>query len=171
MDWLREAPATPGGGDKLFDDEDEFFDLAAELESELGEAEGRLGGEALGQPEEPTLEEIVEGFKRGVAENLSSEDYDTHYNLGIAYREMGLLDEAIGEFQLAAKDPAHLVDCCSMLGVSFLEKGLPELQADPELLKTCFLNLMINAADAMPGGGTLTVSLQRGARGAHEAPS
>jgi hypothetical protein len=40
---------------------------------------------------------------------------------------MGLLDEAIGEFQLAAKDPAHLVDCCSMLGVSFLEKGLPEL--------------------------------------------
>jgi tetratricopeptide (TPR) repeat protein len=62
-----------------------------------------------------------------VAENLSAEDYDTHYNLGIAYREMGLLDEAIGEFQLAAKDPVHLVDCCSMLGVSFLEKGLPEL--------------------------------------------
>jgi tetratricopeptide (TPR) repeat protein len=127
MDWLREAPAAPAKvGDKLFDDEDEFFDLAAELESELGEEEGKLGGE-ISQPEEPTLEEIVEGFKKGVAENLSPEDYDTHYNLGIAYREMGLLDEAIGEFQLAAKDPGHLVDCCSMLGVSFLEKGLPEL--------------------------------------------
>jgi tetratricopeptide (TPR) repeat protein len=128
MDWLREAPATAAAaGDKLFDDEDEFFDLAAELEEELVEEEGRLGGDILGQPEEPTLEEIVEGFKKGVAENLSAEDYDTHYNLGIAYREMGLLDEAIGEFQLAAKDPAHLIDCCSMLGVSFLEKGLPEL--------------------------------------------
>lgn len=45
------------------------------------------------------------------------------------------------------------------------EKELPEIVADPELLKTCFLNLMINAADAMPAGGTLTVSLARGARG------
>jgi tetratricopeptide (TPR) repeat protein len=129
MDWLREEPkaAKSAGADKLFDDEDEFFDLAAELEEELGVEEGRLGGEIIAQSEEPSLEEIVEGFKKGVAENLSPEDYDTHYNLGIAYREMGLLDEAIGEFQLAAKDPHHLVDCCSMLGVSFLEKGLPEL--------------------------------------------
>jgi nitrogen fixation/metabolism regulation signal transduction histidine kinase len=38
---------------------------------------------------------------------------------------------------------------------------VPEILADPELLKTCFLNLMINAADAMPEGGTLRVSLQR----------
>ncbi|HYO16340.1 MAG TPA: hypothetical protein VE685_24335, partial [Thermoanaerobaculia bacterium] len=49
------------------------------------------------------------------------------FNLGIAYREMGLLDEAIGEFQLASKDPSHLVLCCSMLGLCFLDKGLPEL--------------------------------------------
>jgi hypothetical protein len=40
---------------------------------------------------------------------------------------MGLLDEAIGEFQLASKDPSHLVVCCSMLGLCFLDKGLPEL--------------------------------------------
>jgi len=130
MDWLRDEPTAPRKApspDRLFEDEDEFFDLAAELEEELGVEEGKMGGEILAQSEEPTLEEIVEGFKKGVAENLSPEDYDTHYNLGIAYREMGLLDEAIGEFQLAAKDPVHLVDCCSMLGVSFLEKGLPEL--------------------------------------------
>ncbi len=129
MDWLREDPkaAAAASPDRLFDDEDEFFDLAAELEEELGVEESKIGGEILAQSEEPTLEEIVEGFKKGVAENLSPEDYDTHYNLGIAYREMGLLDEAIGEFQLASKDPIHLVDCCSMLGVSFLEKGLPEL--------------------------------------------
>src|SRR5712692_412302 len=49
------------------------------------------------------------------------------------------------------------------------EKELPEIVADPELLKTCFLNLMINAADAMPAGGTLTVSLARGAKGDSEA--
>lgn len=38
---------------------------------------------------------------------------------------------------------------------------LPTMVADPELLKTCLLNLMINAIDAMPRGGVLTVSLRR----------
>ena len=41
------------------------------------------------------------------------------------------------------------------------EDGLPRVVADPELLKTCFLNLMINAVDAMPGGGRLTVAVAR----------
>ena len=41
------------------------------------------------------------------------------------------------------------------------EADLPELVADPELLKTCFLNLMINAVDAMAEGGTLAISVRR----------
>jgi tetratricopeptide (TPR) repeat protein len=116
------------GGGAFFSGEDDFFDLAAELEDELSR-EGELAQDELllAQPREQTLEEIVDGFKRGVSETLSPEDHATHYDLGIAYREMGLLDEAIGEFQIAAKDPALLVSCCSMLGLSFLEKGLPEL--------------------------------------------
>jgi tetratricopeptide (TPR) repeat protein len=40
---------------------------------------------------------------------------------------MGLLDEAIAEFQLAAKDVARLLECCSMLGLCFMEKGMPEI--------------------------------------------
>ncbi len=42
-----------------------------------------------------------------------------------------------------------------------IDEPLPTLVADPELLKTCFLNLMINAIDAMPTGGVLTVGLRR----------
>jgi signal transduction histidine kinase len=49
------------------------------------------------------------------------------------------------------------------------EPGLPRLKADPELLKTCFLNLMINAVDAMPGGGLLSVAVRRDTD--HGAPS
>jgi two-component system sensor histidine kinase HydH len=41
------------------------------------------------------------------------------------------------------------------------EEALPRIVADPELLKTCFLNLMINAVDAMPSGGLLTASVRR----------
>ena len=40
---------------------------------------------------------------------------------------MGLVDEAIAEFQLAAKDEARLLECASMLGICFLEKGMPKL--------------------------------------------
>ena len=43
-------------------------------------------------------------FQKGVDKQLGKEDYETRYNLGIAYKEMGLVDEAIAEFQLAAKD-------------------------------------------------------------------
>jgi signal transduction histidine kinase len=49
------------------------------------------------------------------------------------------------------------------------EEGLPEIVADAELLKTCFLNLMINAADAMPAGGELRVTLARGEKDGGEA--
>ena len=130
MSWLDEADAgkkKAAKGSSFFDDEDEFFDLAGELEQELSKEAAFQAGDLLVQPAEQSLEEIVEGFKRGVAEHLSPTDYDTHFNLGIAYREMGLLDEAIGEFQLAAKEPRYLVACCSMLGLCFLDKGLPEL--------------------------------------------
>ena len=40
---------------------------------------------------------------------------------------MGLTDEAIAEFQLASKDPRRTIECCSMLGICFLEKGMPQL--------------------------------------------
>jgi len=132
MSWLDEAdkrpPGKEGRSERLFDDEEDFFDLAGELEQELSQEDGFQPGDGLVTPQaEQSLEEIVEGFKKGVAEHLSPTDYDTHFNLGIAYREMGLLDEAIGEFQIAAKEPSHLVLCCSMLGLCFLDKGLPEL--------------------------------------------
>jgi tetratricopeptide (TPR) repeat protein len=108
---------------KLFADEENFFDLAAELESELHEETEQIALE----DEEQSLEEIFKEFKKGVEQQLDSEDYDTHYNLGIAYKEMGLIDEAIGEFQLASKDSKRAVECASMLGLCFLEKGMPQL--------------------------------------------
>ncbi len=126
-DWLREG-AVDEEADALFRAEEEFFDLASELEDELRREGALAADEELLEPaDEQSVEEIVEGFKQGMAETLSEEDYDTHYNLGIAYREMGLVDEAIGEFQLAAKDPRYLVDCCSLLAASFVDKGFPEL--------------------------------------------
>lgn len=126
--WLDEVEASrqeDPDSVEVFEEEEGFFvDLAAELEEELTVSDA-LGPQQTGG--EQSLEEIVQGFKRGVEEQLSEEDFDTHFDLGIAYREMGLLDEAIGEFQVASKAPEHVAACCSMLGICFLEKGLPEL--------------------------------------------
>jgi tetratricopeptide (TPR) repeat protein len=87
------------------------------------EATGRGKGEAL-------LEEVFREFQKGVAEQLSEEDSDTHFNLGIAYREMGLVPEAIREFQVASRDAAFFVESCSMIGVCYKDQGLWTEAAD-----------------------------------------
>jgi tetratricopeptide (TPR) repeat protein len=128
-----EAPTGAPSGplvneENLFADEQEFFNLAEELERELADEPSVPQAPAMEGPQgEVSLEEIFREFKKGVEQQLSAEDYETHYNLGIAYKEMGLIDEAIGEFQLASKDSARMVECCSMLGLCFLEKGMPQL--------------------------------------------
>jgi tetratricopeptide (TPR) repeat protein len=114
--------------ENLFADEQKFFNLAEELEKELSDEVIAEEAAEISTPQgEVSLEEIFREFKKGVEQQLSAEDYETHYNLGIAYKEMGLVDEAIGEFQLASKDPARAIECCSMLGHCFLEKGMPQL--------------------------------------------
>jgi tetratricopeptide (TPR) repeat protein len=85
---------------------------------------------------DPGLAAIFDEFRTAAEEEESPSadgDYETHYNLGIAYKEMELLDEAVGEFQLAAsmaspKDgtPRYL-QCCNMLGHCFMQKGMPPL--------------------------------------------
>ncbi|HET6372023.1 MAG TPA: tetratricopeptide repeat protein [Candidatus Polarisedimenticolia bacterium] len=108
----------------------DLLDLAAEIDAALsGESSQAetLAESVEATPEGHSLEEIVRAFKKGIEDQVGAEDFDTHYNLGIAYKEMGLLDEAIGEFQFASKEPRLLLDTCSMLGVCFREKGMGAL--------------------------------------------
>jgi tetratricopeptide (TPR) repeat protein len=57
---------------------------------------------------------------------LPGEDLELHYHLGIGYKEMGLFDCAIAEFELVSKDPSREFDCYILLGECFKEKGDPE---------------------------------------------
>jgi len=130
--WEEEREPAPveASAAELFSEEDRFFDLAAELERELADEEIVAEATGVNAPGEVSIEELFKEFQKGVAEQLGEEDYDTHFNLGIAYREMGLLDEAIREFQLAAKSPELGVEATSMIGSCYLESGLAEQAAD-----------------------------------------
>ena len=69
------------------------------------------------------FEQMLEKFKQGVAANVDDEDFDSHYDLGIAYREMGLIDEAIAEFQKALRGTAHRIRTYETLGQCFMDKS------------------------------------------------
>ena len=70
-----------------------------------------------------TAEELFNAFRDEVAEKVSGDDYDTHYNLGIAYKEMMLADPAIEAFKKAMADPERTLECCSMLALCEEIKG------------------------------------------------
>jgi pilus assembly protein FimV len=80
------------------------------------------------------LAEVFQDFRNELGEmEDEEEDLETHYNLGIAYREMGLLDEAIGEFQKVAKAVQkgkpfrYSMNCATLLALSFMDKGEPKI--------------------------------------------
>lgn len=136
----------------------DFFDFATELKQEM-EVEAPLPAET--SFEDKDLEEIFYEFKRGVEQQLGDEDYETHYNLGIAYKEMGLINEAISEFQLSARDPARFMDACSMLGMCYYEAGRHKLAinefrkglADPGHSEEDYLGLRYDLGLAYEAGG------------------
>jgi tetratricopeptide (TPR) repeat protein len=114
-----------------------YFDLAARLDTavKLGrEYEGdglqqvRLersvlkveAPENLGGTE---ISNLIKEFKQGVLEEVGTEDYETHYELGISYKEMSLLDDAIEELKLASLEPSKFVECQGVIGLCYLEKG------------------------------------------------
>jgi pilus assembly protein FimV len=82
------------------------------------------------------LSEVFEEFRAELGEmGVEEEDLETHYNLGVAYREMGLLEEAISEFQKVAtanekgQPFRYAMQCCTLLGLLFMEKGQPAIAA------------------------------------------
>jgi tetratricopeptide (TPR) repeat protein len=126
----RSAEAAADPGTVAIGDEAIVVGLELDRSEFLG---GASGAEAV--PAKPAetdlgdagLAEMFREFKARVKEQLGEGDCETRYNLGIAYKKVGLIDEAIAEFTLAARDESRLLQCGSMLGLCFMEKGMPEL--------------------------------------------
>jgi tetratricopeptide (TPR) repeat protein len=112
-----------------------FFDLTDVLGTALIDSgEGEEMHDATHVVEKiQSVDELFSAFREGVEKQVKSDDYDTHYNLGIAYKEMILIDPAIEEFKIAMGDPERTLECCSML--SICEQARGDLGAAVEWLR------------------------------------
>jgi tetratricopeptide (TPR) repeat protein len=112
-----------------------FFDLTDVLGTALMDSgEGEEMHDATHVVEKiQSVEELFSAFREGVEKQVKGDDYDTHYNLGIAYKEMQLIEPAIEEFKVAMRDPERTLECCSML--SICEQARGDLAAAVEWLR------------------------------------
>lgn len=112
------SPEAPAG---------DYVDLGALILGEAPTRDSRMKVDAAepeeAEDEDETFREILEQFKRGIEENLDAEDFQAHYDLGIAFKEMGLLDEAIAQFQRAVRSPEGRLRASEALGTAFYDKG------------------------------------------------
>jgi tetratricopeptide (TPR) repeat protein len=118
----RTAPAAPepaaaaAGG---------FIDFGAMLLEDEGpkDTRMRIEDEEPSGDEQKDFQTMLNAFKKGVEANVEEEDFQSHYDLGVAYKEMGLLDEAIAEFQKALRGSEGRLKASEALGLCFFEKG------------------------------------------------
>jgi len=114
-------------------EERDAFDLAAELADELSDLGGEPAPEPAAEDFQYSVEEVFAEFKKGLAKVVKPEDVDTHYDLGIAYREMGLVDDALHEFSVAREGcmgKKREVDCLTMIGLLQSQRGEPGAAVD-----------------------------------------
>ncbi len=106
----------------------DFIDLGSMLIEEEEDAPQkdtrlRVEDEEPTGDEEQDFQDMLARFKQGIDENIDEADFQSHYDLGVAFKEMGLLDEAIAELQKALRAPEGKLRTSEMLGICFFEKG------------------------------------------------
>ena len=104
--------------------EEEGFDLAAHLSDAFDLEDAAGPGAALAaSTEDEGFEEVFAAFKHGVEGALEEGDFEAHYDLGIAYKEMGLFEDAIGEFRAAMGAEVRRLPSLHMMGLCAFELG------------------------------------------------
>jgi tetratricopeptide (TPR) repeat protein len=118
-----EPVADATGDETAAAGDDGFIDLAALLhEDEPQTTRFQVTENAPTGDDDADFAELLNQFKAKVSENLPTEDAAAHYDLALAFKEMGLLDEAIGEFQIAFRAERMRLKICEELGDCFLQK-------------------------------------------------
>lgn len=105
--------------------DDEYIDLGEWLREVQTPRSTRMiadEGEIPPEGEQADFDEMLEKFKQGIAQNMEADDHASYYDLGVAFREMGLLDEAIAQFQKALRSRENRIATYEALGQCFVDK-------------------------------------------------
>lgn len=102
--------------------DDKAFDIAASLDA-LDDLDQPPQPQMSAANEEVDVDQVFAKFKEGVKATVADNDAATHYDLGLAYKEMGLLPDARSEFELASQDPERRCMCYAMIGLIYHEVG------------------------------------------------
>ena len=144
-----ELPTSFSGTPPVVNRDESFGDLTTELSSALGDIQGASTAPAAltAQPTPGAAPRTAADVSEELGSLLDelgddnesidqpADDDETHYNLGVAFREMGLLDEAIGEFQRVVNGTGvkhagpYFLQCCTLLASCFMEKEMPAIAA------------------------------------------
>jgi len=125
----QSPPAAPALSAATFDSDEPFEDIVDD--DDLSAITAALEGELFADDAQPvspepeseqSLEEVFAAFKEQVDREVDDEDYRTHYDLGIAYKEMGLIDEAISQFGQAVTSPEFGRESYTMLALCHCER-------------------------------------------------
>jgi len=124
-------PHKPSPLDRSAATNGEFVDLGEWLRKGANPKSTRMIAEEKPPTgdEQADFQEMLKRFKQGVAENVDDEDYESHYDLGVAYKEMGLIEEAVAEFQKALRGHSNRVRAYEALGQCFVEKDQYQVAA------------------------------------------
>ncbi|MBI3995544.1 MAG: tetratricopeptide repeat protein [Nitrospirae bacterium] len=116
----RASPLKEAGEDK-----EEFVDLSGMIDEEVKQDVEKFVAGVPSEEESVSeqLDSIFSEFQKDAQEQIDDIDHETHYNLGIAYKEMGLLNEAMIEFKQSMKGPDRFIDSCNMLAACHQENG------------------------------------------------
>jgi len=111
--------------------EKKYYDLAARAEEEVRMIAAiharQVGGGAT--QFEKDLSVIVDDFKKGLKNKVLADDLEIHYQLGIAFLEQGLTNEAIEELTLASKDKTRTMECYNIISQCYrARKDFPEAE-------------------------------------------
>ncbi|MGE0556389.1 MAG: tetratricopeptide repeat protein [Gemmatimonadales bacterium] len=124
-DLARAAIATLTAPERRPEPAQSFVDLGSLIldDQQVRDTRIRVEQDTPVEDEDQAFHEALSQFKRGIEENIDSEDFQAHYDLGIAFKEMGLLDEAIAQFQKALRAPEGRLKTSEQLGIAFFEKS------------------------------------------------
>ena len=135
----------------------------------------RLERRSIPQRPATSFNEILQELSGDLAIAESPDTPEKHYNLGLAFREMELIDEAIGEFQKVVRGsvkgalPPRFLEACSLLASCFMQKGMPSIAVKwyqraldvPGVEGDALLALNYDLADSMDRAGQKNSALEK----------